>query len=157
MASPIYPVVLDPEAAALVMTMRGVVCVLRAPRKAHGPAVVAIADAARCVMDDDYYYFGYASEAAESAANERILTRIDELRAAGRKKPYRLVVTGLKDQESLRWLKLSVGAWHCELAGPPQYGFDSVAEVEAAMARVRQRPEYRPEIGLAVQEVQPNG
>jgi hypothetical protein len=151
-----YPVVLDPKAAALVMTMRGVVCVLRTPRKAHGHAIVAIAAAAGCVMDDDYYYFGYASEAAQAAAHERILTRIEQLRAAGREKPYRLVVTGLNDEESVRWLTLSVGAWDCKLAGPPQYGFDSVAGVEAAIARVRQRPEYRPEIGLAVQEVQSN-
>src|ERR1035437_10539310 len=89
--SPIYPFVFDSVALALVTTM-GVHWVLCAPRKAHGPRVITVADAKDYRMDDDYYYFGFDSEEARADANERVLVRIDEIRAEGRKKPHHLVV-----------------------------------------------------------------
>jgi hypothetical protein len=109
--SPIYPFVFDSVALALVTTM-GVHWVLCAPRKAHGPRVITVADAKDYRMDDDYYYFGFDSEEARADANERVLVRIDEIRAEGRKKPHHLVVARLAG-ESIRWLILATGAFEC--------------------------------------------
>lgn len=147
MRSPIYPFVFDSVALALVTTM-GVHWVLCAPRKAHGPRVITVADAKDYRMDDDYYYFGFDSEEARADANERVLVRIDEIRAEGRKKPHHLVVARLAG-ESIRWLILATGAFECINEGfGPVYGFDTVQDLEAAVARLQACLEFTPDIRL---------
>ena len=137
----------------------GMAWVLRAPRKVHGPRVVAIADAKDFRVDDDYYYFGYESEEARADANERVLVRIDEIKAEGRTKPHALIVDGVPGGQSIRWLTLATGTFQSDtksivpVDGGAEmkvliYPFDTAEEVEAAMTRVRARPEFTPEMRL---------
>ena len=158
MRSPIYPFVFDPVALALVTTM-GLHWVLCAPRKAHGPRIVAIADAKDFRVDDDYYYFGFESEEARAVANERVLVRIDEIRAEGRKKPHALIVDGVPGGQSIRWLTLATGTFQSDtksivpVDGGEKlsvliYPFDTAEEVERAMTRVQVCPEFAPEMRL---------
>ena len=158
MRSPIYPFTPDPVVAALVATM-GMAWVLRAPRKVHGPRVVAIADAKDFRVDDDYYYFGYESEEARADANERVLVRIDEIKAEGRTKPHALIVDGVPGGQSIRWLILATGTFQSDtksivpVDGGEElsvliYSFDTAEEVERAMARVRACPEFTPTMRL---------
>lgn len=152
-----FDVALDPKAAALVATMEGVAGVLRAPRRAHGPGIIAIAGAKAYRADDDYYYFGFASAEAVREANERILARIEVIKMEARDKPHYLVVTNLAGQ-SIRWLTLSIGKFDCarneidmrdgEKVSGPTYGFDTEEDVEAAALRVRLCPEFKPGMGL---------
>ena len=158
MRSPIFPVVFDPATAALVATM-GLPWVLRAPRKAHGPRVIIVGDAKDYRADDDYYYFGFESEDARVDANERILVRIDEIKADGRKKRHALIVDGVPDGQSIRWLTLATGTFQSDtksivpVDGGEKlsvliYPFDTAEEVERAMTRVRVRPEFTPQMRL---------
>lgn len=158
MRSPIYPFEFNPTSHALVTTM-GLHWVLCAPRKAHGPRIVAIADAKDFRVDDDYYYFGFESEEARADANERVLVRIDEIRAEGRKKPHALIVDGVPGGQSIRWLTLATGTFHSDTTSMVPvdggeklsvliYPFDTAEEVERTMTRVRARPEFTPEMRL---------
>ena len=154
--SPIYPLVAGPVALALVASMR-LPWVLGAERKAHGQRSIYIAAAKDPRMDDDYYYFGFETEEARVAANERILVRIAEIKAEDRKKPHALIVDGIHKRS--RWLTLATGTFPSDtrkivpVGGGAEmkvliYPFDTAEEVERAMARVKVCPEFTADITL---------
>jgi hypothetical protein len=169
-AQPIlFDVVLDPEAAALVATMHGMAGVLRAPRRAHGPGIIAIAEASAYRCDDDYYYLGFTYEPDRIAANKRILARIREIRREGLRKQNWLLVANLLEEGSFRWLTLAAGTFASddgeetddheivchpitlpsgEQVAGPIFGFESAEELDAAAQRLRLRPEFQPEMTL---------